>query len=318
MSVGGIAMIRVTSGTLFCVSLFLVSGASAQVTAVSDPTALRPNPSEARPVLPAVPDPTNSMRADTLSNATVISLVQAGLGPEAVIAKINASNGSYDTSTNALIQLKQSSVPDSVIAAMLNRSVSPVLTNAVSDSSSPNPLDSHAPGIYLLDTRGNSRMVRIDATLGNQVKTSNIWGYALTSGLSSMKMKTVIPNPYARVQAVSRRPVFYFYFTQTGPLASVSQFGSSFSAMASSPNEFSLVRLEQKKDRREASVGSVGVFSGVKSGISDKARVAFTYEDVAPGVFKVTPTSELSPGQYGFLHSITPGAGGRIFDFAIR
>lgn len=309
-------MFRIISAAL-AASLFTI-GAQAQITSITDPTALRPNPPEvAQPATAPVPVQ-GPVRADTLNNGTVVALVRAGLGPEAVIAKINASNGTYDTSTTALIQLKQANVPDSVIAAMLNRSTTPVLANAVTDSTSPNPLDPHAPGIYLLDPRGTSKMVRIDPILANQTKTGNIWGYALTSGLSSMKVKTVIPNPHARIQTGVPRPVFYFYFTQTGPLASVSQFGSAFSAMASSPNEFSLIRLDQKKDRREASVGSVGVFSGVKTGISDKARVAFTYEDVAPGVFRVFPADELRPGQYGFLHSTNAGAGARIFDFAVQ
>jgi len=34
--------------------------------------------------------------AETLTNATVVSLVQAGLGNEAVIAKIKASDGKYE------------------------------------------------------------------------------------------------------------------------------------------------------------------------------------------------------------------------------
>jgi hypothetical protein len=295
--------------------------ALAQITSVTDPNAFRPD--TPKTTAPAIPNTTSQVAPsaagrEMLNNSTVISLVKAGLGPEAIIAKINASNGSYETSTNSLISLKEAGVPDPVIAAMLQRSTSPVLSNAVADNTSPNPLDAHAPGIYLLDARGQGRMVRIDATVSNQTKLSNIWGYAFTSGIASMKTKTVIPNPSARVQATSQRPVFYFYFTQTGPLANVSQFGSAFSAMASSPNEFSLVRLEQKKDHREASIGTVGVFSGVKAGISDKARVSFSYEDVAPGVFKVTPDQALSIGQYGFIHSTTPGSGARIFDFSVN
>jgi hypothetical protein len=57
----------------------------------------------------------------------------------------------------------------------------------------------------------------------------------------------------------------------------------------------------------------------MKSGISDKARVSFTYEDVAPGVFRVTPNADLPPGEYGFLYSIGAQAGStaRIFDFSV-
>ena len=160
-------------------------------------------------------------------------------------------------------------------------------------------------------------MSRLDAVVSNQTKTSNILGFAFSYGLSSAKVKTVIPNAYARVTAVSRRPVFYFYFNQASTLASLADFSTGFTAAASSPNEFSLIRLEMKKDHREAVVGSIG-FASVKSGISDKARVAFSYEDVAPGVFRVTPSADLPSGQYGFVYSVNNDTkSARIFDFSV-
>ena len=259
-----------------------------------------------------------SSDAELLTNNTVISLVKAGLGPETVVAKINATRGSYDTSTEALIRLKQAGVPDPVIAAMLNRSKSPVLAGAVADNSNPDPMVPHSPGIYILDPRGSGRMVHIDPTVSNQTKTSNILGYAFTYGLSSAKLKAVIPNATARVQSVGRRPTFYFYFNQSGPLASMSDFNVSFTAVTSSPSEFSLVRFDQKKDHREAAVASLG-FASAKMGISDRARVAFTYESVAAGVYRVTPSADLSPGEYGFVTSVGAGTGmvARIFDFSV-
>jgi hypothetical protein len=258
--------------------------------------------------------------SELLTNDIVVSLVKAGLGSEAIEAKIGASRGAFDTSTAALIRLKEAGVPDGVIAAMLNRSKSPVLANAVADNSNPDPLVPHAPGIYILDPRGAGRMTRIDATVSNQLKTANLWGYALTSGISSLKMKTVIPNAAARVRASSRRPTFYFYFNQNSPLASINEFSAGFAATATSPNEFSLIRFDARRDRREALVASVNLFSGMKSGVNDKARVQFTYEDVAPGVFKVTPNAELAPGEYGFMYSIGAQAGStaRIFDFSVN
>jgi len=258
---------------------------------------------------------------EILTDQTIISLVKAGLGPDTIVAKINASRGSYDTSTDALIELKQANVPDPVIAAMVNRSKSPVMANATLDNTNPDPLAPHSPGIYMLDPRGAGQMLRIDATVSNQTKTSNILGYAFTYGLSSAKLKTVIPNGTARLQSSSRQPVFYFYFNQSNPLASLTDFSTGFTANASSPNEFSLVHLQKKGDHREAVIGSLG-FASAKSGISDKARVAFTYNDVAPGVFKVTPTIDLEPGEYGFVYSVSTGAGSaavaRIFDFSVR
>lgn len=255
---------------------------------------------------------------EVLTDQTIISLVQAGLGPDTIVAKINASRGSYDTSTNALIDLKHANVPDAVIAAMVNRSKSPVMANAMFDNTSPDPMAPHSAGIYVLDPRGAGKMTRIDATVSNQTKTSNILGYAFTYGLSSAKVKTVIPNSTARVQTAGSRPVFYFFFNQSNPLASLTDFSTGFTASATSPNEFSLIRLEKKKDHREAVVGSVA-FASVKSGISDKARIAFSYDDVAPGVFKVTPSMDLPPGEYGFVYSVNGSdKSARIFDFSVN
>ena len=57
--------------------------------------------------------------AETLNNNSVIALVRAGLGNEAVIAKVKATEGKYDLSTDDLIALKTAGVPGDVIAAML-------------------------------------------------------------------------------------------------------------------------------------------------------------------------------------------------------
>jgi len=312
-------------------SLVLITFAAAQAVAPASAGPRWVPLQQAQPVAPARPaanagSATAPMSAayssheggEVLTDQTIVSLVSAGLGPDTIIAKINASRGNYDTSTDALIHLKQASVPDSVIAAMVNRSKSPVMSNASFDNSNPDPLAPHSPGIYLLDGRGAGRMERIDATVSNQTKTSNIIGFALTYGLSSAKMKTVIPNPTARVQTSGGRPTFYFFFNQNSSLASLADFNTGFSIGASTPNEFSLIHLQRKRDHREAVIGSLG-FASAKSGISDKARVAFTYEDVAPGVFKVTPSIDLPPGDYGFVYSVAGSTSiARIFDFSVN
>lgn len=285
--------------------------------AVVQATKATPSAAQQAPA-PQANAPTGSA-AEILTNDSVVSLVKAGLGPETLVAKINATRGTYDTSTDALVRLKQAGVPDPVIAAMLDRSKSPVLAGAVADNSNSDPMVPHSPGIYMLDPRGAGRMVHIDPTVSNQTKTSNILGYAFTYGLSSAKLKAVIPNATARVQAVGRRPAFYFYFNQSGPLASMSDFNMTYAAASSSPSEFSLIRFDQKRDHREAAIASLG-FASAKMGVSDKARVAFTYDGIAAGVYKVTPSADLQPGEYGFVTSMGAGTGmvARIFDFSVN
>lgn len=273
----------------------------------------------------------STVAAETLTNASVVTLVKAGLGDDAVIAKIKATPGQFDLSSDQLIALKQQGVPSAVIAAMVTAG-SPAVTGAAALSAdSPDWRVPHPSGIYLLADGGTpARMRRIDPTTANQTKTGGMLGYALTAGIASIKMKSVIPNAHARVQSMTRRPDFFFYFDEAN--ASLSRGANTGSWIAgpaatiTSPSEFSLVRFDVKDNRREARVGSFNI-AGAKSGIMDKDRIPFGYEQVAPGVFKVAPSADLPAGEYGFVYSMTGASGpgmyaagastSRVFDFAV-
>ena len=268
--------------------------------------------------------------AETLNNANVIELVKVGLGDEAVVAKIKASAAQFDTSTSALIALKQAGASSSVIAAMIEAANGAnVSANAQLSSDSPDPRVPHPSGIYLLaDWLPEPKMQVIDATTSNQTKTGGFLGYALTAGIASMSFKTVVPRPNARVVTQRLRPTFYFYFDQAGRSLSNGG-GSAFwvAGAVTSPNEFSLVRFDVKSDRREAKVGKFNI-GGAKAGVMDKDRIPFTYTTIAPGVYEVKPDNELAGGEYGFIYSASTGGGGvgiagmgaqtsKIFDFSI-
>lgn len=268
---------------------------------------------------------------EVITNETVLTLSAAGLGEQVIIAKIRASASSFDVSTEKLIELKRRGVSDAVIAAMVDASGKSVSAATMGASDSPDPAAPHASGIYLLDDRATpARMVRIDAISSNQTKTGGFLGYALTGGIAKIKINTVLPGVAARVRTGSAKPTFYFYFDQAGSSLSNGQSGSFWlagpGAAVTSPNEFSLVRFDVKKDHREAAVGKFNI-SGAKSGVQDKQRVALTYSDVRTGVFAVTPDRPLSPGEYGFIYSSVSGGGvgmygagatlSRVFDFSI-
>jgi hypothetical protein len=270
--------------------------------------------------------------AETLDNATVVAMTKAGLGDEVIVAKVRGSANRFELSTDQIIALKQQGVSSTVLAAMITASTSsPVSAAATMSADSPDPLVPHPSGIYLLaDAAAPAKMVRIDATTANQTKTGGFLGYALTGGIASMSMKSVIPNMNARVIAGSPKPVFYFYFDEANRSLSGGAPSSWLAGPASpvtSPNEFSLVRFDVKKTRREARVGSFNI-AGAKTGVMDKDRIGFDYDQVAPGVFRVTPQQPLTAGEYGFLYSMSAGSGpgmfgggvmtSRVFDFSIK
>lgn len=268
--------------------------------------------------------------AETLTNDSVLTMVAAGLGDEVIIAKIKATPNTFDLSTAAIVALKAKGVSGPVLAAMLTGPSGAVSAQAAMNADSPDPKVPHPSGVYMLQSDpAPGHMARIDPTTSNQTKSGGFLGYALTGGIASMSFKAVIPNAQARVFTAITRPTFYFYFDQAN--ASLSN-GAGFNGMfgqgaaVTSPSEFTLVRFDAKEGRREAKVGKFNI-TGVKTGVMDKDRIAFEYDQVSPGVFRVSPSGDLAPGEYGFLYSTGGGGVGmmgagnmtaRVFDFSIR
>ncbi len=247
--------------------------------------------------------------AETLNNDSVLALLNAGLGDEVVIAKIKTSPSSFELTTDHVIALKQKGISGPVLAAMIAASAAPTPVTMSVDS--PDPMVPHPSGIYLA---GPTKMTRIESTTTRQARTSGMFGYLLTSGLSGMRLKAAVNGPRAQLITSERQPVFYFYFDQAAQ-----GLGAAGGAVTS-PNEFSLTRFEAKADKREAVVGSVGL-GGAKAGLRDKDQRGFSANQIAPGVYKIVPDVPLAPGEYGFVSGVV-GAGAnatfRVFDFSVN
>lgn len=81
-----------------------------------------------------------------LNNDAVIKMVKAGLSDEVVIATVNASPGTYDTTTDGLIALKSAGVSDKVVAAIIARNAGAPPSPSVS-TSAPGTAPSTATGV---------------------------------------------------------------------------------------------------------------------------------------------------------------------------
>ncbi len=258
--------------------------------------------------------------AEPLSLDTIVSLAKAGLGDEAIVAKIRSSETHMDLSVDEMIDLRSKGLSSSIIAALLTKPA-PSAPAALSVDS-PDPMAGHPAGVYLLSNTAQ-KMQRIDPTVSNQAKTGGILGYALTGGIASLSVKASIQNETARVHANETLPTFYFFFDESNPSLAVANtaWAAGNAATVTSPAEFTLIRLTKKQGRREARVGTANI-GGAKTGVMDKERISFGYELVRPGVFRVKPDAALAAGEYGFIYSIVGGGTGgavtaRIFDFSI-
>lgn len=258
--------------------------------------------------------------AEPLTLETIVSLAKAGIGDEAIVAKIKSSATHMDLTVDQMIDLRSKGLSSAVIAALLEKPSANAPAALSVDS--PDPMVGHPAGVYVLNA-ATQKMQRIDPTVSNQAKTGGLLGYALTGGIASLSVKASIQNETARVHATETQPTFYFFFDESNPsvAAANTAWAAGTAATVTSPAEFTLVQLAKKKGRREARVGSINI-AGAKSGVMDKDRLAFGYELVRPGVFKVKPNAPLTAGEYGFIYSIAGGGSSgavtaRIFDFAI-
>jgi hypothetical protein len=279
---------------------------------------------------------------EVLTNEHVITMLRGGLSSTIVVSKIRSSKTNFNLSTEELLRLKNQSVPDEVVSAMFESSTAwsasaPRSGTGDAPPIDPNdPLGPHEAGVYLMQVSGEKKeMVQLEPSVYTQTKSGGLLKNALTYGMAKIRSKAVLPGANAKLQIISARPVFYFYFeVKTSGLSGSNNVYSA----STSPNEFVLVKLEEKKRSRELVVGQRNVF-GAQSGTLDKDSRPFDYEKLAPGVYKVTPRQDLTRGEYGifyggsvpiapveqnpffptqtFGHLGAPG-GSKVFDFGIK
>jgi len=242
-----------------------------------------------------------------LNNGDVIKMVKAGLSEDLILSTVNSSSGTYDTSTDALIALKKAGVSDKVVAAMVAKNATPSTSGQPGASAevrdSDDPASPHDPGVYLLSTAadGKRKMVFIDRTGAGREKTHR------------RNMMAEIPGPRAAVRTTEEKPTFYMYFPSNVSLSDVESI--------SSPTQFSLLSLEQKKDHRETAISHIG-FWHVTVGTEEKKSALFASERIRPFVYKLTPNNSMKPGEYAFIATTSVAGSARgatvvIYDFGI-
>jgi len=257
-----------------------------------------------------------------LTKDQVIQMTKAGLSEDVILAKVNAQAAPMNLSTDDLIALKTAGVSDNVVKAMIAPRASapapaPAAAPAAAAAEIPdenNPLSPHDPGIYLYTTvrDGSRKMILIERAGAGREKTANVWGHAFSYGIAKAKIKAELPGPHAAVRSTDSKPEFYMYFPATGNLGSAETI--------SSPGQFSLLLLEEKKDHRETAVAKVG-FASASAGTDEKKVKKFNSEKIKPYAYRVTPDASLEAGEYAFVAATgmagTAAASVVLYDFGV-
>lgn len=125
-----------------------------------------------------------------------------------------------------------------------------------------------------------------------------------TFGLKTSKVNVQLLGAHA--QAVTKAsPEFYFIPAKQEADAGVNA------------GDLILVRLEEKKDRRQIEVGAQGDWRASK-GISITHQIQLDRSEVKPGVYQIAPAAALTKGEYGLYLSRGEGMSPYIYDFSIQ
>ena len=242
-----------------------------------------------------------SFSQEKLTNQSILKFHKLGFDSNIIKSKINVSLCAFNTSIDSLGFLKENGVPTDVLAMMIEKS------NVVAES-----------GIFYYND--NNELIKIEPSVFAGTKT-NALAAGLTYGIASAKIKSYIPNASSKnfVSAKNLSFIFQFDKKQENNLGS----GNWWFKTASSPNEFVLTKLEQKKDKRELTTGKITVVTAsTRIGVDPKDAIKFNIEDLGAGRYKVNVEYSLMAGEYCFFYQGTVPMGGynnqSIFDFTVR
>lgn len=175
------------------------------------------------------------------------------------------------------------------------------------------------PGIYYYNLL-NGQYVELE---GSNITSSKQGGFgesllrSSVSGLFNAKEKVTLGGNHANVEIKCDTPVFLFVIdvTQKGFNNNTNYLGK-----VSSPNDFFLIKLKAKNDNREVVVGKSNNV-GSTQGIDDKQKVAFKFQKIKKGLYKVITESKLEKGEYCFMFasaSLYEGVVRKVFDFSVQ
>lgn len=239
-----------------------------------------------------------------LTNDDIVSLVQAGLPQDVVVEKIKTSKTAFDTSTDALVALKKAGVGSEIIRVMVNPAaeVKPAAPagSPWANPNAPAPCQVGPGGQASWLTGSSPAMWYTGADKGDRVELNYERGTISHVGFAGFGASLLVLHP---IKASAR-------------VAGQAQFLSCLN-----PTDAPLVHfsLDTGSNERNTSVGKITPFH-ISFHISEDDLVPFKSEKTPEGYYKITPSSPLKSGEYGFVPQGSAGffsAGERVYTFGV-
>jgi hypothetical protein len=165
---------------------------------------------------------------------------------------------------------------------------------------SPQPGVPTEAGMYLATANSN---IKILGQIVTFTRSGSLAVSALTAGIKTAKANVQLLGPHAQT-ATDEKPLFYFIPAKQEAEAGVNA------------GDVVLIRLEKKAKRRQFEVAASGLWRG-SSGISITHQVQLFRSEEKAGVFKLTPASPLSKGEYALYLTRGEGLSAYVYDFSV-
>ncbi len=263
-----------------------------------------------------------------LNNDAVLKLVKSGLSDDLIVTTINASPGSYDTSADGIVALKHGGASDKVIAAILAKANGgsaaagggaagggpgqtfignqPATGGASSGGGAPSasaptgvPPEVDSVGVYYQDqTTGSWQEVGAEVV---NFKTGGVLKHYASVGIIKGDLNGLIGG--TRSKLALHTPANFIFYVPEGR----------------SPGEYQLLHLRLNATSREFRATTGGVAH--ESGGALRDTVDYSAKKIAPRIYSITLSGDLTKGEYGFLPPLDSAnnmaSSGKIFTFAL-
>jgi len=247
-----------------------------------------------------------------LNNDGVLAMVREKFDDATIVRMIQTHSTNFDLSVDAMIQLKQAGVSQTVLQAMIaavpDPAAGPPATQPAVAKSTPTPIVPLVVpdeiGVYV---RQKNKLVEIEPEIVNW-QTGGVLKHAATLGVDREHVNGTVAGPHSGL-TVSPSPL-----GMAGPVEFIIRCPDGNSA-----SEYQLLRFWEKSDRREFRSVTGGVLHA-SSGAKDNV-IAFQFEKIAPRTYRLALPS-IGTGEFGFLApgmaaSADMASRGKVYTFRI-
>ncbi len=173
-------------------------------------------------------------------------------------------------------------------------------------------------GVILLDTfQTQPQLVELQQSSGelNKNMKGNILR-ATINPIASAKQTIELPGSHARIQAHVTVPAIYVNLEQQDQLDKATQIAEKSKEEQLAWDRFKIVRLQSNKDKRIVGDIKIAIYGKVSQ---EQKLVPTTATKLTGGWVKVTPSSDLEPGEYAVIELLgKDGMNLYVWDFGVN